>query len=738
MLKQLQERDRYIQELLQSGSWRITRPVRWLHRRLFSPSHARTVPAQAAAPGPKEGTSTAAEEAGTPALPEDARKKWLEMAALKLEIFLECGGRLQFPEVRSEPVVSVLVVLFNRAELTLECLSSLLECGSRDFEVVIVDNHSSDSTARLLERVDGAKIVRNTANVGFLAGANQAAGPANGEFLLFLNNDARVLPGSIVSAIRTARSDERIGAVGGKLICPDGALQEAGSVVWNDGASAGYGRGDRPFEPQYMFQRDVDYCSGAFLLTRSKLFRDLGGFDPVYRPAYYEEADYCFRLRRHGYRVVYDPSATVLHFEFGGTTELAESIELQKSHRAIFASRFGEELKGQQAAGSPAGADLRARMRQKEGRRVLLIDDRVPHPHLGSGFPRALALVSALVELDSFVTLYPLGTPREDWDRVYADLPREVEVMIGRGAVGLVDFLTERSGFYDTLLVSRPHNMELIQRVHRQHPGCFAGMRILYDPEAVYVMREVELGKVEGRPSCEADMQKRIEKETALASIADTIFCVSEKEKEIFEQRQHGQRVEVLRHAIAPDPTRNGFAVRTGFLFVGAIHGDATPNADSVCWFVQHVLPRISAGIGQPAHLTVAGLNLSRAVSALACEHVIITGPLDDLGALYEQARVFVAPTRFAAGVPLKIYESAARGLPVVATGLLAEQLGWEPGRELLVGQTADSFAEECVRLYLQQAKWEELRTAALQRVTAECSKQSFLSTLRSVLVPGR
>src|SRR5262249_4608399 len=142
--------------------------------------------------------------------------------------------------------------------------------------------------------------------------------------------------------------------------------------------------------------------------------------------------------------------------------------------------------------------------------------------------------------------------------------------------------------------------------------------------------------------------------------------------------RQHGiECVEVVGHAIAPAPTRRNFEERQGFLFVGAVHEEASPNGDSIIWFLEQILPRIQRGIGQQIPVTIAGINKSERVKQLAGPAVRITGHLPDLMEVYDSARVFVAPTRYAAGIPHKAHEAAARGIPIVATPLLASQLGW-------------------------------------------------------------
>jgi len=109
------------------------------------------------------------------------------------------------------------------------------------------------------------------------------------------------------------------------LIWPNGQLQEAGSIIWNDGSALGYGRGDDPLKPEYSYLREVDYCSGACLLVRTDLFKKIDGFDERYIPAYYEDSDLCLGIQNLGYKIVYQPDVTIYHHEFTSSSkELAK------------------------------------------------------------------------------------------------------------------------------------------------------------------------------------------------------------------------------------------------------------------------------------------------------------------------------------------------------------------------------------------------------------------------------
>ena len=156
----------------------------------------------------------------------ETRELPADNALTELRAFLAGGVRFRFTQ-QDEPIVSIILVLFNRAELTFRCLRSLGAC-SVPIEIVIVDNGSSDGTSALLDAVENAVVIRKDANEGFAHGVNAGAARARGKDLLLLNNDAELLPGSLEAAVATAESAPGIGAVGGKLILADGRLQEAG------------------------------------------------------------------------------------------------------------------------------------------------------------------------------------------------------------------------------------------------------------------------------------------------------------------------------------------------------------------------------------------------------------------------------------------------------------------------------------------------------------------------------
>lgn len=651
------------------------------------------------------------------------RERVTAQSRAALATFLRSGARLVLPHFDC-PAVSVVIVVFNRAELTLRCLESIAATADVSIEVILVDNASTDATPALLARVDGASVIRLDRNEGFLKGSNIGARNAHGVNLLLLNSDAELLPGSLAAAVDALVGADRVGAVGARLVLPDGALQEAGSIIWSDGSCLGYGRGDDPYAPAYSFTRSVDFCSAAFLLTPRALFERLGGFDVAYAPAYYEDADYCARLWQAGYRVVYEPRVIVRHFEFASAPSNDEALRRQEDRRALFVSKHGTWLLRQHAPSS--STPLAARVHDPSPRRVLVFDDRIPRTPLGSGFPRAVELLRALVTLGWQVTFYPLwmvDEPRHGFDD---ELPRSVEVVTRQGTPGVRAFLDERRGHYDCVIVSRSHNLHRLRAVLGPVDGWCPGTPIVYDAEAVQAVRETMRGRLVGELLDDAAIGRAVEEE--LRDIGGVAAVMTVSASEGLQLAKAGRPVHVVGHAVRPSPDCRPFEERNGLLFVGAFDSQS-PNADSVCWFCEHVWPRLRLRIG-PATLTIAGHAPPAEVLALDGDGIRVVPDPHDLSPLYGAARVVIAPTRFAAGIPLKVIHAAAAGVPVACTRLLAGQLGWDDGTELFCGDTPEQFIDACVSAYLDRDAWYRVRQAALERVEADHAPPVFLAAV--------
>jgi len=262
-------------------------------------------------------------------------------------------------EAQTLPMTSIIIPVHNQANYTQNCLEQLIRTLPHNFsgEIIVVDDASSDETKDLLDHWTAAdnriKVLRNSENAGFIRSCNRGAEAARGEILVFLNNDTLPAAGWLPPLLRIFRDKPDAGAAGGKLVYPDGTLQEAGAVVFSDGSACNFGKHDEAADaPLYNFVHEVDYCSGALLATRRDLFTQLGGFDVRFAPAYYEDADYCFSLRSKGYRVYYQPESVIVHFEgvSCGVDTSTGVKSYQDVNRIKFVEKWIEALRDQPPA----------------------------------------------------------------------------------------------------------------------------------------------------------------------------------------------------------------------------------------------------------------------------------------------------------------------------------------------------------------------------------------------------
>jgi GT2 family glycosyltransferase len=637
--------------------------------------------------------------------------------------------------VTATAALSVVMVLHNQFAFTMLALSSLRQNWQGPIQLVLVDSGSSDETRFIRRYVRGATVMQFDVNLGFVRGCNAGLVGATGDTVLLLNNDVELGPGAIAAALRRLDSDPRIGIVGGKIIRTHGRLQEAGSILWRDGMSMGYLRDASPLAPEANFVRDVDYCSGAFLMVRGDLIRQLEGVSDEFAPAYYEDADLCIRARQLGFRSVYDPNVVVYHYEYGSALSF-RAVEAEAARaREVFIRRNRNYLRFRYIA--DPRVEVFARSIDDGRKRILFIEDQVPLRRLGSGFGRSNDLIRVMASLGSHVTVFPMAAGAFDPAAVYADMPETVEVMHDRAFEDLAEFLEERDGYYDTIWIVRTHNLDRVRSVlDRIVVGHGRPPQIVLDTEAIFAVRDaVRAALSDNAPASNCD--EAILREFENASFCQHIVAVNEAEAGQL-RRLVSPNVSVIGHIRDLALTPSSFDSRSGILFIGAIHSLDSPNFDGLCWFIDEVLPLIKQELGPETRFTIAGYTGEDVTLDRFRDDPSITliGAVASADTLYDSHRVFVAPTRFAAGAPYKIYEAASFGIPIIATELLRSQLGWRHHDELLCAEPSDpaGFAQCALRLYRDRVLWQNIRDAAARRLSSENGKEHYARVLSELL----
>ena len=613
--------------------------------------------------------------------------------------------------------ISVVLPVGNQIEETMVSLASLHAQGIDGVELILIDAGNDDGGGTdIFDFVAGATVLRFGAPLDPAAARKAGLACVTTDAVLFLAPGVELAAGAVNALVTRLNRTPETGAVGGRLIQPNGRLQEAGGIIWRDAGVRPYMWNESPLAPEANFARATEVCSIQLLLVRRAVLTSLPAApDHIGHDA----ADLCLRIRAAGYEVMYEPGAVAFLTTDPPMLHVDQVAAFALTHADYLATR---------PAFDPA-MEAFARVPGSRPRRILFIEDSVPLRRIGSGFVRSNDILLAMASPGHAVTVFPMADNGCSLSAIRAELPDNVEVMHDRTIADLAVHLAERQGYYDLIWIARTHNLD---RVLSAIKGQLA--RVIVDTEAVASARLAARAAVLGESF---DLDAALREEFQALGRAALAIAVNDAEANLI-RHQYSGPVTVLGHALRPEPTPRPFADRSGMLFVGAIHGMEHPNLDGLIWFADQVLPLIEKDLRWETRLTVAGylapgVSLERFRSH---PRITLRGAVTDLTPLYDSHRVFVAPARFAAGLPFKVHEAAARGLPAVMTGLLARQLGWSDGDEAMAAEAPDAaaFARQVITLYRDEMAWTRSRETALARVAAELDPDAYAARVQSMV----
>lgn len=629
------------------------------------------------------------------------------------------------------PRASVIVPVFNQFTHTLTCLRTLAQMPpTTPFEVIVVDDGSSDETVEALPQIEGIRFHRRGANGGFVAACNDGAALAEGEHLVFLNNDTIPQPGWLEALVRTLDEVPGAGLVGAQLLYQDGRLQEAGGVVFSDGSCWSYGRFGSPDDPRYSYVRDCDYVTGAAIAVRRELFEAVGGFDPRYSPAYYEDTDLAFAVRASGARVIYQPAARVVHTE-GGTAGTNPDLGVkayQVRNRQVFADKWAQELGAYPARQDDPGSEVVHRGSPQ----VLVIDERTPTPDQDSGSVRLVNVMRLLKEEGAHVVFFPtnLAHARTDTESLQ-QLGVEAWYSPYAGRTG--DWLRTNGGRFTTVMVSRHYVARpLLPLLRRAAPQA----QLVFDSVDLHYIRESRAAEVAHDQTLAAAALRTRASELAVIADTDLTLVVSDAEREVLAKDAPGARVELLSNIHEISGEGLPFAERRDLVFVGGFRH--TPNVDSVRWFVEEVLPLVRHQLTE-VQFHCIGADPPAAIVALADRPgVRLHGHVPDIDIYMDGCRIGLAPLRYGAGVKGKVNLSMAHGQPVVATSAAVEGMHLRDGQDVLVGDSPQAYAAAVVRLYTDESLWRTLSLHGLDNIREHFSMDAARGVALRLLAPSQ
>lgn len=602
---------------------------------------------------------------------------------------------IEFPHF-DKPLVSIIVPAYNKWEYTYACFLSILKhVKNVSYEVILADDVSTDETKNAEKYVKNLIAMHNEVNLRFVKNNNKAAKLAKGKYIAMLNNDTNVQEDWLESMVELLENDETIGVVGSKLIYTDGRLQEAGNIVWQNGVPENYGNLYNPHSHEYTYVKEVDYVTGASLISRREIWEKLGGLDEDLTPGYFDDSDYCFSVRKLGYRIVYQPLSQVIHYE--GVTHGRSTKNFIKAYQEVNYHKFVAKWKSVfEKEGLPQGTDFYwARDRSRNKKTLVVIDSRVPLYDREAGSRSTFNYLKLFVQMGFNVKFIANSLSR--YEPYTTDLEQlGIEVLYAHSD-NAKDWIKENAKYIDYVYIHRPDIADIYLDFVKQNTHA----KIWYQTHDLHFLREQRRYEIEKDESALKESKRLYPLEKRICESVDAVLTFSEYEKQVIEKEFSAKNVHVVPlylYSDFSDHQSTPFEKRNGLLFVGGF--GHFPNQDGLLWFVNEILPIVKKQIPD-IKLTIVGSNPPEVVQNLASDSIKLRQNISDeeLTAAHDQTKLLIVPLRYGAGVKGKVVDALYHGNPMVSTGVGLEGI---TNIDSIVkpSDSAEDFANQVIKLY--------------------------------------
>jgi len=649
----------------------------------------------------------------------------------------------RFPSSASGARVTVLIPAYDDVREVSLCLESIFSFPTRTpFTVIVGDDASPNEDLRVLDGLPGVRIVRQPKNLGYVDHVNELAKYVDTEFLLTLNQDTIVCPGWLDELVDEMDRHPECSVVGPRIVDTEFKIREAGAILFKDGHAAHRGRGQNPEEPSYNYSMEVDYVSGCALLSRTSVWRRLGGLRQDFAPAYYDDGDYCLRIQMEGEIVRYAPLSSVVHFE--GTSmgrDETDSTSL-KHHQVLNRQRLASLHPALAERSSIEDLPWPDSHCQSKPLAVCVLE-RAPNASRDGGSVDFVLLIEYLVELGYRTALvfttevHPERTV--EWrakgvqctqfgHRDTKRLFETAEIVWSLGIIAGLELI--RNGFQHRLWIHHTSDcatrrlegmLDIAQRtpdMTRDSFDWYVGL-----PKRPDAMWELERKVIES-PNI-----------TLFVSDEDLAYCQARGVDGNF------IRIPIFRGIHRTDVADYEIPALQTVGFVGSFSHSANP--DAVEYFLSTIWPAVHRELPASQFL-IWGSNISRSNTETwaAIPGVVVRGWFSTWEQVICETRVFVSPLRFGAGMKGKVLQSLLLGRPVIGTRLSFEGLDTAKLHSTFASDDPQVIADSLIESLRSDSCWGRSLQAGQALLSRNFYRDAEVAQLKELLerltsVPG-
>jgi|694.fasta_scaffold53574_2 GT2 family glycosyltransferase len=636
---------------------------------------------------------------------------------IKVLFYFITGKKLNL--VRSNnPVYSIIIPVFNKPHFLINCLSSIMKNTEVDYEVILYDNGSSFLTKYFISNnLKNIVKIRSEVNKGYSSAINTAFYESKGEYLIFLNSDASLQKGWDKYTKKNFDSNSKLGALGGKIINWNNLVQEVGSIIWKNGICEGVAN---QLSPQATIANRVgcvDYFSGAFFAIKAKIFNEIGKFDEVFSPAYYEETDLAIRLQEKGYFCGVDPNIVIKHFEFGSSKNKLNQKKLMKNSHAKFIKKNSHSLESRTEWVQPIITE--SRLHLSPANKILFFDSVAPLSKNGRGAPRQNKIINRLLsEKIDLMFVYREGETTL-WSNVLTEFPNgALELISAKSDQELKLILRSRINQVQYLWVSRIENLKYLidcqflndEKIRR---------KIIFDFESLDIVNFIN---------------NLIEKDISVDTFKYLfqIICLNRKEQNLLQS--YNIPSIIIGHWYS-ETKRRKILPRDQILFVGNLEFTDSPNCVGLKYFIENIFPSILerraninlAVVGKISDVFVQSIPIERT------RNVQFLNDIENISMHYEQSFVTIAPIYKGGGKSTKIDDSLNLGIPCVTTYIAKKVYDLEEISILYISKNDVEFTSNILKLHDDQRSLSEEDLKTLKNSSFN-SKKNIDNLINSIL----